>query len=89
MELQNIKVTVDFGDGTLWIYENICSVSASDFLLNENDPNSKIFKFAIDSSNVKIETKSKNDTDKILDKLDYIISKTCDQKSCCKKNKNN
>ena len=63
MELQNIKVTVDMGNGIVWVYENILSITANEFLAEENNPNSLIYKLIIDSSNVSV--KKKNEQEKI------------------------
>ena len=63
MELQNIKVTVDMGNGIVWVYENILSITANEFLAEENNPNSLIYKLTIDSSNVSV--KKKNEQEKI------------------------
>ena len=58
MELQNIKVTVDMGNGIVWVYENILSITANEFLAEENNPNSLIYKLTIDSSNVSVKKKN-------------------------------
>lgn len=90
MELQNIKVTVDMGDGIVWVYENIFSITANEFLAEENNPNSLIYKLIIDSSNVSVKKKNEQEKniEKIIEKLDFLIDKTCNKSSCCKNTNN-
>jgi len=89
MNVNNVKITVDIGDGTLWTYENICSFVTKERLLNENDDSTKIYSMNIDSLNVKIEKKEMLDTlQEISKKLDILINKE-DKKPACRKSKSN
>jgi len=89
MNVNNVKITVDIGDGTLWTYENICSFVTKERLLNENDDSTKIYSMNIDSLNVKIEKKEMLDTlQEISKKLDILINKE-DKKQTCRKSKSN
>jgi hypothetical protein len=87
MDIKNIKIIVDIGDGDLWTYENICSFITNERLLNENDSSSKIYSMNIDSLNVKIEKKEIPDTlQEISKKLDILINKK-DKNQTCRKSK--
>lgn len=89
MNVNNIKITVDIGDGTLWTYENICSFVTNERLLNENDNSTKIYSINVESLNVKIEKKEVLDTlQEISKKIDILINKE-DKKPVCRKSKSN
>ncbi len=89
MDLQNITVTVDLGDGNKWVYQNICSINTNERFINDSDPNSIVFSLNVDSTNVsvkRIEENNNSFVDEISNKLNYIISKLENtQHECCKK----
>lgn len=57
LDIQKVKITVDLGDGTCWIYENINSIIAEDKLISLEDPNSTVHVLNIEASSVTVHKK--------------------------------
>lgn len=71
-DLQNIKIIVDFGNGTKWTYENINSIIADDKLISLEDVNSTINVLNIEALSV---TVTKDECDEGEDKNKKCIEK--------------
>jgi|APGre2960657505_1045072.scaffolds.fasta_scaffold317850_1 hypothetical protein len=81
-DLQNIKIIVDFGNGTKWTYENINAIIADDKLISLEDVNSTIHVLNIEALSVTV-TKNECDEDKnktCIEKIKNLIqelNQTC------------
>ena len=74
-DLQNIKIIVDFGNGTKWKYENINAIIADDKLISLEDVNSIIHVLNIEALSVTV-TKDECDEDKnkiCIEKIKNLI----------------
>lgn len=64
IDLQKVKITVDLGDGTSWVYDNINSIIAEDKLISLEDPNSTIHILNIEALSVNVKKIEKAQEDK-------------------------